>query len=154
MNELKCRNMSREAQCGHACLRLHSSLDLKSASAPLSSHYCSPTSSRLLCLATSGDLWPEGARSWTQRGRTQYSSTLGLRPWLPGGGAGSGPLPSWPGEEGRRLTHRDGPEGLGAVPHAVVGPALIRPVVFQGPNSQLALDSHFVEGLLAQDLRV
>lgn len=43
---------------------------------------------------------------------------------------------------------------MGAVPHTVVGPALIRPVVFQGPNGQQALDSHLVEGLLAQDLGV
>lgn len=58
------------------------------------------------------------------------------------------------GWAGRRLTDRDGPEGLGAVPHAVDGSALICPVVFQGPGGQQAMDDHLVEGLLAQDLRV
>lgn len=57
-------------------------------------------------------------------------------------------------QAGQRLTYRDRPEGLGAVPQAVVGPALVRPVVFQGPSGQQALDGHLVEGLLAQDLRV
>lgn len=51
-------------------------------------------------------------------------------------------------EEGREITCRDGPERLRAVPHAVVGSANISRVVLEGPNEQLALNGHFVEGLL------
>lgn len=44
--------------------------------------------------------------------------------------------------------------GLGAVPHFVVGPANVSCVGLQGPNGQLALYGHFVEGLLTQDFKV
>ena len=65
---------------------------------------------------------------------------------------GTPPVAAW--SRGPRLTYGDGPQGPGGVPHAVLGPALVRPVVFQGPRGQQALDGHFVEGLLAQDVRV
>lgn len=97
-------------------------------------------------LAASGDLCSCGAWSGTYRGRTQFG-------WdKPHGRTLGPPTPAWSG--GQRLTHGDGLEGGGAVPCAVAGPALIRPVVFQGLDGPQALDGHLVEGLLAQDLGV
>lgn len=120
----------------------------------------SPLGSSLLYLASSEGLWSGGGCGWTQRGGTWYGWDLlhfgpwALAPWLPRAGAVSwAHLPPWPGE-GRRLTYRDGPEGLGAVPHAVEGPALVSPIVFQGPHGQQAVDDHLVEGLPAQHLQV
>lgn len=83
----------------------------------------------------SATLWPSGSGPLAPCG---WGSFLGPAPTL-----------AW---EGGGLTYGHGPEGLGAVPHAVEGPALISHVVFHGPHGQQAVDDHLVEGLLAQDL--